>query len=91
MKLYSNNDPAMDSVRRFEKCSSRDGNQSLLKDANKYADELGLTLQLTYPIPPAPEWMATRSPLDRSVRRLRNVVINSLETSWKKRSGKVNC
>ena len=41
----------MDAIRRFEENYSRGGHQSLLKDANKYADKLGLTLQLIYPKP----------------------------------------
>ena len=38
----------MNAVRQFEEQSTRTGQQSLLKDAIKYADELGIALNLTY-------------------------------------------
>ena len=41
----------MNAVRQFEEQSTRTGHQSLLKDAIKYADELGIALNLTYPNP----------------------------------------
>ena len=46
LKLYSNEDPTMNAVRQFEEQSTRTGQQSLLKDAIKYADELGIILNL---------------------------------------------
>ena len=51
LKLYSNEDPTMNAVRQFEEQSTRTSHQSLLKDAIKYADELGIALNLTYPNP----------------------------------------
>ena len=51
LKLYSNEDPTMIAVRQFEEQYTRTGHQSLLKDAIKYADELGIALNLTYPNP----------------------------------------
>lgn len=51
VKLYSNDDPTIDVVRKFEENSSRCGHQTLVKDARKYAEELGITLQLQYPSP----------------------------------------
>ena len=38
-------------VRRFEEKAERTGRRSLVKDAQKYAEELGLKLELRYPDP----------------------------------------
>ena len=51
LKLYSKEDPTMNAVRQSEEQSIRTGHQSLLKDAIKYADELGIALNLTNPYP----------------------------------------
>ena len=51
VKLYSNEDPTMETVRCFEENSSRNGHYSLINDAIKYAEELGITLDLSYPNP----------------------------------------
>ena len=50
-KLYSNADPTMGLVRRFEEKAERTGRRSLVKDAQKYAEELGMKLELRYPDP----------------------------------------
>lgn len=49
LKVYSNEDPTMSVDRQFEEQSTRTGHQSLLKEAIKFADELGIALNLTYP------------------------------------------
>ena len=49
MKLYSNSDLAMAMVREFEERGEELGHTSLVKEAAKYADEMGLQLQ--YPSP----------------------------------------
>ena len=51
LKLYTNTDPTMQMVRAFEERAENKGHQSLVKDAKNYAEELGLTLQLTFPEP----------------------------------------
>ena len=51
MKVYSNNDPAMHLVRQFEEKAARTGRRSLMKDAESYAQQLGLRLELQYPLP----------------------------------------
>ena len=51
MKLYGNTDPAMQMVRKFEERAEHAGHQSLVKDTNKYAEKLGLALQLSFPEP----------------------------------------
>ena len=51
MKLYYNPDPCMEAVRLFEEKSARGGRHSVIKDASRYAKELGLHQKLEYPEP----------------------------------------
>ena len=51
MKLYSNADPKMETVRRFEEHAVKSGNISLVKGARRFAEEQGLALNLEYPKP----------------------------------------
>ena len=51
VRLYTNEDPAMGVVRRFEEKGEKTGRRSLVKDAKKYALELGFGLHLEYPQP----------------------------------------
>ena len=51
MKLYQNPDPSISAVRMIEDQSVRTGRQSMIKDARKNAEELGVQLQLVYPEP----------------------------------------
>ena len=51
MKLYCNPDPSMEAVRMFEEKSVRGGRHSVIKDASRYAEEVGLHLKLEYPEP----------------------------------------
>ena len=51
VKLYRNGDPAMEMVREFEERTERLGHSSLVKKAARYAEEMGLQLQLEYPNP----------------------------------------
>ena len=46
IKLYMNPDPMMRSVRVFEERAAESGFASLVKDAHRYAEELGTTLIL---------------------------------------------
>lgn len=50
-RLYANADPTMGIVRRFKEKAKRTGRHSLVKDAQKYAEELGMKLELRYPDP----------------------------------------
>ena len=45
MKLYYNHDPSMEAVRLFEEKSARGGRHSVIKEARRYAEELGLKLE----------------------------------------------
>ena len=47
--MYANADPTTGLVRRFEEKAERTGRRSLVKDAQKYAEELGMKLELRYP------------------------------------------
>ncbi|PFX27420.1 hypothetical protein AWC38_SpisGene7907 [Stylophora pistillata] len=51
VRLYTNDDPAMEVVRRFEERSEEMGQQSVVKDAKRYASEFGLNLSLVHPEP----------------------------------------
>ena len=51
IRLYTNDDPAMDAVRRFEESSEERGRRSVVKDVRRYASEFGLSLCLTHPRP----------------------------------------
>ena len=51
LKLYTNTDPTMQVVRAFEERAENKRHQSLVKDAKNYAEELDLTLKLTFPEP----------------------------------------
>ena len=51
VKLYGNGDSAMAMVREFEERAEELGHSSLVKEAAKYAEEMGLQLQLEYPNP----------------------------------------
>ena len=48
VKLYRNSDPAMATVREFEERAEKLGNSSLVKEAARYAEEMGLQLKLEY-------------------------------------------
>ena len=51
VKLYRNGDPAMAMVSEFEERAEELGHSSLVKEAARYAEEMGLHLQLEYPNP----------------------------------------
>ena len=51
VRLYRNEDPAMEVLRQFEERSQEKGRRSMVKDAKKYASEFGLKLSLVHPQP----------------------------------------
>ena len=51
MNLFSNNDLPMYLVREFEEKAARTGRRSLIKDAESYAQQMRLRLELQYPQP----------------------------------------
>ena len=51
VKLYRNGNPAMAMMREFEERAEELGHSSLVKETARYAEEMGLQLQLEYPNP----------------------------------------
>ena len=51
VKLYRNSDPAMAEACEFEERAEKLGNSSLVKEAARYAEKMGLQSQLEYPDP----------------------------------------
>ena len=51
VRLYTNEGPPKDAVRRFEERSEETGRRSMVKDIIKYASLFGLSLRLTHPRP----------------------------------------
>ena len=51
IKLYSNDDSTMSLVRMFEENAAHQGHQSLGKEARTFAEELGITLDFSFPHP----------------------------------------
>ena len=51
MKLCQNMDPSMRKVQQFEERAVETGRTSLMKEAHKFAEELGMSLSLEYPQP----------------------------------------
>jgi len=48
IKLYSNDDSTMSLVQVFEENAAHQGHQSLIKEARTFAEELGITLDLSF-------------------------------------------
>ena len=51
IKLCQNMDPSMRAVQQFEERAVEKGHTSLMKEAHKFAEELGMSLSLEYPQP----------------------------------------
>ena len=51
IRLYENKDPAMEMAREFEERAELLGHHSLVKDAAKFAEDLGVNLHLNHPDP----------------------------------------
>lgn len=51
MRLYQNKDPTIGLVRQFEEKAEKKGRRSLVRDAQTYAEELAMKLELQYPLP----------------------------------------
>ena len=51
IKLYSNEDSTTRLVRAFEENAAHQGHQLLVKEARMFAEELGFTLDLSFPHP----------------------------------------
>ena len=51
IKLYRNTDPTIQLVRDYEERAVDQGHQSLIKEATKYANEIGITVRTPTPTP----------------------------------------
>ena len=51
IRLCHNMDPSMGAVQQFEERAVEKGHSSLMKEAHKFAEELGMSLSLEYPQP----------------------------------------
>ena len=51
MHLCTNPDPTIGLVREFEEKAARTGRRSLVKDAQRYAEEIEMKLDLQHPEP----------------------------------------
>ena len=51
LRLYENEDQVMEMVREFEERAESLGHRSLVKDATKFAEDLGVNLHLKHPEP----------------------------------------
>ena len=51
LRLYENKDQVMEMVREFEERAESLGHRSLVKDATKFAEDLGVNLHLKHPEP----------------------------------------
>ena len=58
IKLYRNTDPTIQLVRDFEERAVDQGHQSLVKEATKYANEVGISVHLSHPHPTSSNNMA---------------------------------
>lgn len=54
VKLYSNDDSTMSLVQAFEENAAHQGYPSLVKEARTFAEELGITLDLSFSSPQLP-------------------------------------
>lgn len=51
LELYSNTNPTMELVRKFEEHAADKGHPSLVKEATRFSEEMGVSLELVYPNP----------------------------------------
>ena len=87
VKLYQNKDPSMKMVREFEDQAESKGDQSITKEAGKYAEEYGPQLQLKHPDPVCVTEEGEVVPGDKlktGLRKLREARIEGLveEQKW---------
>ena len=54
LKLFSNTDPTMELVRRFEEHAAGKGHPSLVKEVGRFSEEMGVSLELVYTNPRYP-------------------------------------
>ena len=62
VNLYSNNDPNMGLVREFEQHAADKGLQSLVKEAIRFGEKMGISLYLQYPEPKCSDSRGNKMP-----------------------------
>ena len=77
--MYSNRDPTLQLVREFEERAAEKGHQSLVRKTRVYADEMDISLQLSYPDP------ICRDADDQEVERgsVKKCLNDAIERSWR--------
>ena len=86
IKLYSNEDPTMRLVRAFEENAIHQGHQSLVKEAREFAEELGFTLDLSFPHPKFRDNTdGADVPTDKIKRHIKKAAIEQRKTEVKEK------
>ena len=89
IKLYSNEDSTMRLVRAFEENAAHQGHQSLVKEARMFAEELGFTLDLSFPHPKCRDNTdGADVPRDKIKRHLKKAAMEQRKLKSRKRDGK---
>ena len=86
IKLFSNEDSTMSLVRAFEENAAHQGHQSLVKEARTFAEELGITLDLSFPHPTCRDNTdGADVPRDKIKRHLKKVAVERRKTEVKEK------
>lgn len=83
MKLYENPDPMVRSVRIFEEKARKKGFSSVVKDAHKFAEELGTSLNFASPDLPCGSQQAPEKRISR--RQMRQHLNKAVEEKFKEK------
>ena len=85
MKLYENPDPMVRNVRIFEEKARKKGFSSVVKDAHKFSEELGTSLNLASPDLPRSSQQAPEKRISR--RQVRQHLKKAVEEKFKEKVG----
>ena len=86
IKLYSNEDSTMRLVRAFEENAVHRGHQSLVKETRMFAEELGFTLDLSFPHPKCRDNTdGADVPRDKIKRHLKKAAMEQRKTEAKEK------
>ena len=86
IKLYSNEDSSMSLVRAFEENAAHQGHQSLVKEAKTFAEELRITLDMSFPHPKCRENTDGGDvPRDKTKRHFKRVALERRKTEVKEK------
>ena len=86
IKLYSNEDSAISLVRAFKENAVHQGHQLLVKEARTFAEELGITLNLSFPHPKCRDNIdGAHVPRDKIKSHLKKAVLEQRKTEVKEK------